>query len=329
MSKKVWLLILLLQFCCSSVFAEGIVVTISEQAKVDGTIITLGQLAEISGGDAEQMQNLRQLKLGASPLPGSSFVLTKDIINMRLGAAGANFSGITWQIPNSVTVIGNSQIVSGQTLIDKAVAAIKSQVGSDAGIDNLTISSIGQVKDIVAPLGNLVFSTSLPYGVRYNTITTVNVDVNVNERGFAKVGLKFDVNLYSQVVVAAREINARELFTDDGLRYERMDIGHLPAGFVTDKNKILGLMARRQITPGMVMTNSIIIKPVLIKRGSVVNLIALTGNMEVTAPGIAMQDGYEGQLIRIKNSNSNKIVLGKVIDENKVQVLTYKSAAIS
>jgi flagella basal body P-ring formation protein FlgA len=42
-----------------------------------------------------------------------------------------------------------------------------------------------------------------------------------------------------------------------------------------------------------------------------------------------MQDGYENQLIRIKNVSSNKIVLGKVIDEDKVQVVTYKRASAS
>ncbi|MDF2635242.1 MAG: flagella basal body P-ring formation protein FlgA, partial [Pelosinus sp.] len=76
-----------------------------------------------------------------------------------------------------------------------------------------------------------------------------------------------------------------------------------------------------------VITDSMVNKPVLIKRGSMVILIALVGSMEVTASGQAMQDGYEGQLIRVKNVNSNKIVLGKVIEENKVQVLTHKSAS--
>lgn len=330
MGKKIWLLALLqFCFCISAVFAEGVVVTFSEQAKIDGNIITLGQLAEITGSDAEETQKLRQIRLGTAPLPGSSFVLTKEIINVRLAAAGVDFNGITWLIPNAVTVSGNSQLISRQTLIDKAVDAIRSQVGPNVEVDDITISSIGQVQNVVAPPGDLVFSTSLPYGIRYNTPTTVLIGINVNERTFTKVGLKFDVNLYRQVIVAARGMDALEIITDGSLRYERMDIGHLPAGFFTDKNKILGLMARRQITPGMVVTNSIVIKPILIKRGSIVNLVARIGNMEVIATGQAMQDGYEGQLIRIKNSNSNKIVLGKVVDGDKVQVLTYKSASLS
>jgi flagella basal body P-ring formation protein FlgA len=328
MGKKVCLL-LLLQFCfwCSSVFAEGIVVTIAEQARVDGTTITLGELAEISGSDAERIQNLRQLKLGTAPIPGGSFVLTKEVITMRLAAAGADLNGITWQIPNDVTVIGNSQLVSGQTLIDKAVAAIRSQVGSSVASEDLTITSVGRVQDVIAPLGNLVFSTSLPYGIRYNTPTTVTVAVTVNERGFSKVGLKFDVKLYRQVAVAARQVNAHEIFTDDCLRYERMDSGQLAAGFVTDKNKIVGLMAKRPVTPGMVVTDSMVNKPFIIRRGAMVTLLAHIAGMEVTAIGQAMQDGCEGQLIRVQNANSNKYVLGKVLNESTVETLTYKGTA--
>ncbi len=129
--------------------------------------------------------------------------------------------------------------------------------------------------------------------------------------------------------MAARQVNAREIFTEDDLRYERMDTGQIAAGFITDKNKILGLMARRLITPGMVISDSMVNKPVIVKRGNMVTLTAFIGTIEVITSGQALQDGYENQLIRVKNISSNRIVLGKVIEENKVQVLTYKSASAS
>lgn len=329
MKKNVCLLILLLQLYFSSAFAEGIVVAVSEQVKVGSPVITLGELAEISGSDTERIQNLRQLKLGAAPLPGSSFVLTKEVIDMRLGASGVDLSGVAWNIPNAVTVIGDSQVISGQLLIDKAVAAIRSQVGSDVGLDDLTISSVGQVQDAIVPPGSLAFTTTLPYGIRYNTPTTVTVDINVNERSITKVRLKFDVKLYRQVIIATREMNAREILTEDCLRYERMDIGHLPAGFVTDKTKIAGLMTRRTVTPGMVLTNSMVNRPAIVKQGSMVTLVAYIGNMKVTAGGQAMQNGCEGQLIRVLNVNSKRIVFGKILDEGTVQVLTYNGASNS
>lgn len=325
MGKKIGLLILL-QFCFSFHFAlaQDIVVTFFEQARVTGSTITLGELADISGGSLEQVQGLGQLQLGAAPNPGNSFVLTKEVLNMRLAAAGADLGGIVWQIPSSVTVTGNSQIVSGQTLIDQAMTAIRKQAGSNVLKDDLVISSLGHVQDVVAPLGNVTFSTSLPYGIRYNTPTTVLVAVTVNEKAFAKAGLKFDVKLYRPVAVATREVNTGEIVTEDALRYERMDIGKLAAGYIMDKKKIVGLMARRPVTLGAVLTDTMVIKPIAIKRGSSVALVARIANMEVTTIGQAMQDGCEGQLIRVRNASSNKVVLGKVLNESTVEVLTYK-----
>jgi flagella basal body P-ring formation protein FlgA len=330
MGKKVCLVILLqLCFWLSSVFAEGMAVTISEQAKIDGAVMTLGDLAQINGDNTERVQSLRQLKLGAAPLPGSSFVLTKDVINMRLGATGADLSGIDWQIPNNVTVIGNSQLISGQLLIDKAVTTIRSQVGADIGIDNLTISPVGQVQDVVAPPGDVVLNASLLYGIHYNMPTTVIASVNINGRAYNKVGLRFDVKLYRQVAVAARTIDAGEIVSDDCVRYERMDSGRLAAGFVTDKSKIIGLMTRRQVTPGTVITDSMVNRPAIVKRGSMVTLLARMGNMEVTTAGQAMQDGCEGQLIRVLNVNSKKVVFGKILNDSTVQVLTYNGSSSS
>lgn len=327
MGKKICLLILLqLYIGLGSVFAEGVLVAIPEQVRVDGTIITLGEVAQISGGDTERIQSLRQLKLGNAPVPGGSFSMTKEVLEMRIAATGMDITGVTWQIPSSVTVTGNSQLVSEQTLIDRAIMAIRSQVGLRVNREDLIISSAGHVSDVIAPIGNLMLSTSLPYGIRYNTPTTVAIAVSVNDRGFTKVGLKFDVKLYRQVAVASREVNAHEIFTDDSLRYERMDTGLLAAGFVTDKNKILGLMSRRQVTPGMVITDSMVNKPPIVKRGSAVTLVARVGNMEVSAIGQAMQDGSEGQLIRVSNVNSNKIVLARVLDESTVQVLTNRGS---
>ncbi|AIF53792.1 flagellar basal body P-ring formation chaperone FlgA [Pelosinus sp. UFO1] len=325
MGKKIGLLILL-QFCfsLSLALAQGVAVTIFEHAFVNGKTITLGEIADIGGGSLEQVQRLGQLQLGAAPHPGSSFVLTKEMLDMRLVATGADLSGITWEIPSSLTVSGSSQSISGQALIDKAISAIRSQVGSTVTDDDLVISSVGNVQEIQVPIGNVVLSTSLPYGIRYNTPTTVLITTNVNEQRFTKLPLKFDVKLYRQIAVATREVNAGDLITEDALRFERMDTGKLAAGYIMDKKKIVGLMARRSITPGAVLTDSMVVKPIVIKRSSSVTLVTRIATMEVTAVGQAMQDGYEGQLIRVRNANSNKIILGKVLNESTVEVLTYK-----
>lgn len=325
LNKIVVLMVLQLWFVIGSGFAQGITIVVSPTASVGGPLITLGQVAEISGDDTPWVNSLGQLKLGNAASPGSSVVLTKELLNMRLVATGSDFSGIVWSIPDSITVTTSSQSISGQAFINKAIDAIKGQIGLQLSSEDFAIAPNGSVQDVITPLGRIELTTTMPYGIRYNMATPVMVAVSVNGQAFTKVPVKVDVKRYQQVVVAANAIHPTDLFSAENLRYQRMNIGRLEAGYFTDRNKVLGLASRRSLQPGMVITDFMAVKPILIKRGDNVNIVARIGSMEITAMGQAMQDGKEGQLIRVKNVNSTKVISAKVLDGATVQVLTYKS----
>lgn len=325
MLNKIGLLIVLqLWFVIGSVFAEGITIVVASEARVIGSFITLGQLAEISGEDIGRARSLGQLKLGYAPRPGSSVVLTKEILNMRLLATGSNLNDIVWTIPDSIMVISSSQSISGQTLIDKAIAATKEQVSSNVDSGDLMITGNGSVQDLITPVGTVELTTYVPYGVRYNVPTVVMVVVSVDGRVFTKVPIKIHVKKYRQVLVTSGQVSMNDVFSAENLRYESKDIGKLGAGYFTDIKKVLGMAAGRSLKSSMVITDSMLVKPIVIKRGATVNIVARIGGMEVSAVGEAMQDGVEGQMIRVKNVNSAKFISGKVLDGGTVQVLTYQ-----
>lgn len=326
MLNKICLLILLQLWCMINlVFAESITIVVVPETRVEGAVITLGQIAEISGEDSGRVRSLEQLKLGNAPLPGGSLVLTKDLLNMRLANTGADLTGIAWKIPDSVLVTASSQSISRQTLIDKAIATTRAQAGLNVGNGDIIITPNGNVADLLVPVGNIQLVATMPYGIRYNMPTSVIVTVNVNGQQFTKVPINMDVKQYREVIVSADQINLNGIFSAGNLRYERMDIGKLSAGYFTDINKVVGLASRRALKPGMVINDSMVIKPILIKRGAIVNIVARVGGLEVTAMGQAMQDGSEGQLIRVQNVNSFKFISARVLDGSTVQVLTYKS----
>ena len=329
MLHKVCLLILLHMFLLmGSTFAEGITIIMAPEISIEGTVMTLGQVADISGDDDALITKLRQLKLGNAPIPGSSVVLTKELLAMRLGSIDSTINGIVWQMPDAVTVTTRSQSIQGQALVNKAITAIEERSGHSTRSGDFTITPIGNVRDLVIPMGDIVLTSDIPYGLHYNVPTVVRIIVNVNGQVVSKINLRLDVKLYQQVAVSGAQIYPSEIVTTDKLRYERMDIGRLGVGYFTDINKVQGLMARRLLTPGMVVTESLLTKPMLIKRGSVVTITARIGEMEVTATGQAMQDGHEGDLIRVQNINSTKIISAKVLDASTVQVLTYKNNGV-
>ena len=305
-----------------SACAGSTIIVMLPQVSIEGNSMTLGQLATISGDDDILINKLQQFKVGNAPSPGSSLVLTKELVVMRLGNIGSDISSIIWQMPEAVTVTTRCQSLSGQVLLAKAITAIEGRVGRSISTE-FSIAPIGSIKDVLIPIGDVQITSDIPYGIRYNSPTSTMITVSVNGQVASKVSLRLDVKLYQQVVVATTSIGLGQLVSTDKLQYERMDSGRLEVGYFTDMDKMQGLIARRSLTPGMVITESMVNKPMLIKRGSIVTILARMSGIEVTTTGQAMQDGREGQLIRVQNISSNKIIAAKVLDISTVQVLSY------
>ncbi|QJW45997.1 flagellar basal body P-ring formation protein FlgA [bacterium BFN5] len=319
--------ILICLTCCflyinaTPVFASAIVITVAEQATVQGPVIVLGDLAQIIGDDQERIQKLRQVKIGSAPAPGSSFSLTSQLLVMRLGSI-VNEQGIVWNIPASVTVTTGSQVVAAKTIADTASAVIKRAIGSKVNEADISIALLTPLQDVILPLGSVTISVDLPYGIRYSTPTIARVNISIDDKPTSQFNTSFAIKHYQSVVVAAKPINGRQILQLADLRYERMDISRLGPGYFTDINKVAGLMVRRSLTVGTIVNDNSLEKPVVVKSGSTVNLIARVGDIEVRAIGRALQNGAEGAVIRVQNINSKKIVSARVLDDAAVQVLT-------
>ena len=220
-------------------------------------------------------------------------------------------------------VFAESQVITSQSLVEVATSVI--QVRAGAMSNDITISPLYQPQEIQVPLGSVELAVELPNGIHYNAPTPVNVNINVNGRLVSKVGLRFDVKLYQNIVVAARSIGVGEILTSEALRYQRLDAGRLASGYSTDTSKVLGLVVHRQVNPGMILNEFMLYKPVLVKRGSIVTILARIGGIEVTTTGQALQDGSIDKVIRVKNLNSPRIIAAKVLDESTVLVSMYNS----
>ena len=313
----VFLVLLLLMI--NPVWASGIAVTVTAETVVKGPVLTLGEIAQISGDDEARVIALRGVQLGAAPKPGNRLVLTRELLGGRLTAAGIDLRETFWSVPDTIVVSTQSQLVAGQKLADAAVEAIKKRINADQ--DKIEIELTGLASDVIAPAGDIKISAELPYGIRKGGPTLVNMLVTCDGRLHEKISLRYQVRVFADVLVAAKPIARLQVLSADNLIYQRMDTARLPSGYVTDSAKLSGLAVKRAITPGTIVTDSLVAKPVMIKRGSSVVIHARSGEIEITAAGQALQDGVEGQIIRVQNINSKRIVTAKVIDEGIVQII--------
>lgn len=310
-----WLAATGIGFAASNVNTD---VSVRSVSAVRGAILTFGDIAEISGNQPERVRYLKELKLGDAPAPGATLTLTPQTLESRLLATKADFSAIRWSVPATIQITRSSQRVSGKTLGELAQGMIQ-QASQGA-----TVRLLETPNDIDAPLGRLELTPELAGSIRYNGPTTVQVTVRSDGEYFARIPVQFEVKRFLDVVVTLENLNAGAIIPAQAVRLETMDVGKLQPGYLTELSKVVGLQARHAIPPGNVLNERSLTRPILVKSGEMVRIAARIGEIEVSAAGVALSQGASGDLIRVQNLTTKRLLTGRVQDDKSVLVLNQQ-----
>ena len=303
---------------CPVASAAAVTVSVKADARVRGPWLTLGDIADVGGEAKERVKQLREVKLGEAPAPGTTWQMTPELLKPKLVATQADFSDISWSVPANFKITTLSQRVSGREISELAQAYLmKLSVGA-------TLSLVEVPADFQAPEGKLELVPELTGPIHYNIPTTVYVAVRTDAVGYVKVPVLFEVKRYLDVVVATVSMNAGDIVSAQSVRQERMDAGKLTPGYLTELGKVVGLQLRYAVAPGTVIGERNLMRPILIQRGEVVQVRARIGEMEVSASGVALSPGAFGDVIRVQNTNTKKILTGHVQEDKSVLVLNQQ-----
>lgn len=122
-------------------------------------------------------------------------------------------------------------------------------------------------------------------------------------------------------VVSSKALSKGEIFTKEGLTFQKKPFTRLPSDAVFNEEEVIGKELKTSLKPGEVIRRSYLNEPLLIKRNQEVLIVARSKNLFVKAKGKALQEGRLGDMIRVRNVLSKKEVWGKVISSNEVEVM--------
>lgn len=324
MKKIVFLGLLFFVFSMQVVFAVSpVFVHVYEKVNIAGSDILLGDIAQIDCADGIRAATLRTLKIGNAAAPGGKVVFTKELLKMRLAAAGGDYTEVTWVVPAIITVETDAQPISADTFVNLATTFVEEQMRLESVQRVHAIEIAGMPSALLVPEGDISYQVKLPYGVKYNAPTNVLIWVYVDGQLYRKVTFRLRVHVYEQVVVTSRSLASKQQITEADLHLESLDTSKIAAGYLTDVKKAVGLVAKRALPSGTPLNAIMLDKPVIIKRMAMINIVSNVGGVEVRMEGQALQDGKEGQIIRVKNIKSDKMLNGKVVDASTVEVLSW------
>ena len=316
-------------FCISLVYAlsaatvlaaSPAVISVYDNVTISKSEILLGDIAQISCDDANRVAELSAMKLGSIPIPGQQILLSSRVFELRTRSSGVNCDDISWTIPDTIAISTSSQTITSEMFSQMGQKAITDQLKSQQDKREYTLEVLTVPKLMLVPVGTVAYDLSIPLGVKSAVPTSVYIWVNIKGQPYKKAFFRAKVHMYETVVVTNRAMAAGELLTPDDIHVEKKEISALMAGYITDINKPIGFVMKRMTNSGTVLEESMLDKPVILKMGSMIHITAKMGDANVQTQGIALQDGKEGQIIRVRNTVTKKIVSGTVIDADTVQV---------
>ncbi len=149
---------------------------------------------------------------------------------------------------------------------------------------------------------------------------TLLVDYVYQGRLLKRVRLLGSLEVMLPVLVLKRPLPRHALISRADVSLERRPLTRLPKDVVLHVKDVLGLRTRMSLRAGSVLRSSVLEIPPVVKRGSLVRIVAQGENFVVTAVGEARQDGRPGEIIRVRNLASKREVFARVVDEKTVKV---------
>ncbi len=128
------------------------------------------------------------------------------------------------------------------------------------------------------------------------------------------------IKAYDTVLIVTKNLQRGELLTTNVIHLEKRDVSGLHGDYLTQFTDAENKQVTRNLTAGSVLSAKSFIEPKLIKRGDKVTISSEKSSFSVRMNGIAMTDGIKGQLIKVKNESSEKIINATVVDSGLVSV---------
>ncbi len=165
-------------------------------------------------------------------------------------------------------------------------------------------------KAFAVPAGRLTCEIN-PSDPQVLSSNRFNLIFRVDGRAVKNIAVSATLEALTEVATTTSDLRRGTILHEENIEMAERDLNRLRAP-CHDVEELLGQRLKRSLRKGDVLERSAIAFPPMIKRGEIVTITVQKGALTVTAKGMAQQNGSAGDLIRVRNINSQKDLICKV-----------------
>lgn len=294
----------------------ALVITFAKEAIVTTDYITLGDLVEFDE-ETQLTSSLATKIVTRSPDPGKSKIFSTYDIKEEILRKTPMSRDTLWTGSNVVTVSRKGQQIMPARVIEAIDQFLRDNSHSMPEAD-ISFTPRTLPVPFMLPKGRLAMEV-VPSNPTILKSSSFSLIFRVNGKVEKNFTIPGELKALAPVIIATDSLPRGSLLTPANTQEAIKDLTRHDNPS-TNLRRILGKRLKRTVRAHDVIHSSDVEIPPLIQRGQLVKIIIRTGNMHLSATGVARRDGKQGEIIRVRNANSNKLIQGKVTAAGTVEV---------
>ncbi len=259
---------------------------------------------------------LDRIDLGYAPLPGYEKTFNRLVLARILEEHGLPESR-DWKIPEKVIVLRRSRLLM-QNEIEKAAADYIRKMGTSSV--RVEAASITCPSQIYVPDGGIRLEFSVPRRILLGKRLDVQLSIYSDAGLVRKQWIQAMIDYTARIPVATRDINPFETIHPGDYALEERQLDTVVSKLLDPNFSPDGQVTRRLIKLGEMISPYYVAPPILVKLGDHVTIVVKSETFAIQTEGIARGAGRMGDRVSVLNSDTRKILLGRIIGEKKIEV---------
>lgn len=286
------------------------------EVTVQGGLLTLGQVSVVKG-DPVLVATANKIGLGRLSVPGQKAVLDRPTILSRLASSGIGARQVRLTGAETVMVRRCQKTVNADEFVEAGKTFLQQHSPNPAicvilpTIKPKDLVLAGQPRDLqLTP--RLVGNGASGY-------VTVQIAVTADGEEVGARDIPFRLRYQCHRVVTIKEVPEGAVLSPENVKIETVVMDQPePAGWQPP----YGLVAIRALAADTEVRRDMIgaaQSPVVIRRNETVVIRVERPGLVVTAVGIALQEGRAGEYVKIRNTDSSRVIVCKVNADGTVE----------
>lgn len=285
-------------------------VLLRESVTVKSKTVRLGDVFTHTGEKAD-------IPIAYAPEPGK-----RAIFDARWLYRVARTYGLNWRpmgVQDQIVVERESQVIARGEIEDTILAALV-PYGADT---SMIVELSNRMLRLYVPANTLatVGVEEVSYEPKTGRFTAI-VMAPANDLRAPRHRITGRLHKMAEVPVLTRRVLGKEVISKRDIKWVRMRSDRLRRDVIVNADNLIGMAAKRGLRPGVPLQTSFVQRPILVAKGSLVTIYLKAPKMTLTTRGKALENGSDGDTVRISNTRSNKIIEAEVTGMGKVSVLS-------